>query len=212
MINIKQLRLVRQLDCALMAGNRDFIFFSSMIHSDCLHEAQVIIIPVFPLNLQTHFFSLSLHNYLQEMLNCQIIDFHSQVLGQQLHHIITEVVDPEHCQMIDWCFLYIDDAQLPCLFFVHHKRRNASRWLYGQRRPDADAEIGLIGVPVRAFQLAARQLLTKVDDGVMQLSAAVLTIPSSKMISLLARVILLTIPPQGPEVSAVLPVTRNAEL
>lgn len=65
-----------------MSSYSDLLFFPSIIHSDCLHEAQIIIAPILPLNLQAYFFSLSLHSHLQEVLNDQIIDFNTQILGQ----------------------------------------------------------------------------------------------------------------------------------
>lgn len=113
--------------------------------------------------------------------------------------------------MINRGFLYVDDRQFPCLFLMHNERWNASRWLYGERRPDADAEIGLIGMPISALQFTAWQFLTKVNYGVMQLSTTVLAKSPSEVISLLARVILLPISSQGPEVSAVSPLAGNAE-
>lgn len=65
-----------------MTSYSDLLFLPSIIHSDCLHEAQIVITPILPLNLQAHFFSLSLYSHLQEVLNDQIIDFHTQILGQ----------------------------------------------------------------------------------------------------------------------------------
>ena len=146
----------------------------------------------------------------QKMLNFEFINGNIHLHRQQIEHIITEIVYFQLSRLVKRSLLNIHNTNISRFSFLDCLKRN-QRWRFdGEGRPNANAQICFTCMVVGLDQLLSGQFLSKVDDGVMKFSFAILAIPPRKMVPLLPRFIFLPISPQSSKIPHILSLTTPA--
>jgi hypothetical protein len=103
-------------------------------------------------------------------------DLNTHPRRDQLHNLITEVMNATPREAIQRGLLNVDDAELSRRRFPGDQRGDVGRGLHGEGGAEAKTEVRLVCVEDRAFQLRRGQLFPKVNDGIVEIPAAVLAL------------------------------------